>query len=134
MANSRTLSIAVVDDDDSVSDPIRMLIEMHGWQARTYRSCESFLAEMQRSTLPDCLILDLRFPRMSGVELLRRLTKSGLNIPTIVLTAHPNGPLAIAAITAGALEVATKPISSDQLLSKISIAVSTASSQVELSQ
>ena len=128
MADSPTLSIAVVDDDDSVSDPIRMLIEMHGWQARTYRSCESFLAEMRPGALPDCLILDLRFPKMSGVELQRQLTKSGLNIPTIVLTAHPDGPLAIAALTAGALEVVTKPVSSDQLIRKIGSAVSTASS------
>jgi FixJ family two-component response regulator len=134
MVNSRTLSVAVVDNDDSVSDPIRILIEMHGWQAQTYKTCESFLAEMRRTTLPDCLILDLRFPRMSGVELLRQLTKNGLNIPTIVLTAHPDSPLAIAALTAGALEVVTKPISSDELISKIRLAVSTASSQVELSQ
>ena len=129
MADSRTLSIAVVDDDDSVSDPIRILIEMHGWQAKTYRSCESFLAEMQPGTLPDCLILDLRFPRMSGVELQQQLTKSGLNIPTIVLTAHPDGPLAIAALTAGALEVVTKPISSDQLIRKIGVAVKESISQ-----
>jgi FixJ family two-component response regulator len=134
MVNSRTLSVAVVDNDDSVSDPIRILIEMHGWQAQTYKTCESFLAEMRRSTLPDCLVLDLQFPQMSGVELQRNLTKSGMNIPTIVLTAHPDGPLAMSALTAGALEIVTKPVSSDQLIAKIRTAVSTASSHVELSQ
>ena len=134
MTDSHKLSVAVVDDDDSVSDPIRILIEMHGWRAKTYQSCESFLAEMRRSALPDCLVLDLRFPQMSGVELQRNLTKSGMNIPTIVLTAHPDGPLAKSALTAGALEIVTKPVSSDQLIAKIRIAVSTASSRVELSQ
>jgi len=134
MTDSRKLSVAVVDDDDSVSDPMRILIEMHGWQAKTYKSCESFLAEMRRNVLPDCLILDLRFPRMSGVELQRNLTRLGMNIPTIVLTAHPDGPLAKSAVKAGALEIITKPVSSDQLIAKIRITVSTASSHVELSQ
>ncbi len=134
MANSRTLSIAVVDHDDSVSDPIKILIEMNGWRAKTYKSCESFLEEIQRSALPDCLVLDLRFPRMGGVELLQKLTKSDLNIPTIILTAHPDGPLATSALTAGALEIITKPVSGDQLITKIGIAVRTAPPQAEISQ
>ena len=126
MTKKQMLSIAVVDDDDSVSEPIQILIEMNGWQANTYTSCEAFLDDLQPDSPPDCLVLDLQFPRMNGVELQRTLKRKGLQIPTIVLTAHPDGALAASAVREGALEITTKPVSSDELIKKIGIAVSTA--------
>lgn len=126
MTKKPMLCIAVVDDDDSVSEPIQILMEMNGWQANTYTSCEAFLDDLQPDSPPDCLVLDLQFPRMNGVELQRTLKRKGLQIPTIVLTAHPDGDLAASAVSEGALEIITKPVSSDELIKKIGIAVSTA--------
>ncbi len=115
--------IVVIDDDDSVSEPIRMLIEMHGWEAKSYHSCEAFLTDFDTDDPPSCMILDLYFPRMTGVELQRSLVEKGITIPTIVLTARPDGSLAQSSVEAGALEVITKPVASDQLIEKIEAAL-----------
>ena len=123
MANQHNSRIVVIDDDDSISEPIRMLIEMHGWEASSYHSCEAFLADVDTDNPPSCMILDLYFPRMSGAELQRSLVGKGITIPTIVLTARPYGLLALSSIEAGALEIITKPVAGDQLIEKIEAAI-----------
>ena len=69
------------------------------------------------------MVLDLYFPRMTGVELQRSLVEKGITIPTIVLTARPDGSLALSSVEAGALEVITKPVAGDQLIEKIEAAI-----------
>ena len=123
MANQYNPRIVVIDDDDCVSEPIRMLMELHGWEARSYHSCEAFLADFDSDNPPSCMILDLYFPRMSGAELQRSLVGKDITIPTIVLTARPYGSLAISSIEAGALEIITKPVEGDQLIEKIEAAI-----------
>jgi FixJ family two-component response regulator len=123
MTNRHNPRIVVIDDDDSVSEPIRMLIELHGWEAKSYHSCEAFLADLDTDNLPSCMILDLYFPRMNGVELQQSLVGKDITIPTIVLTARPDGSLARSSIEAGALEIITKPVKSDQLIEKIEAAI-----------
>ena len=123
MTNRHNPRIVVIDDDDSVSEPIRMLIEMHGWEARSYHSCEAFLADLDTDNPPSCMILDLYFPRMSGVDLQQSLVGKDISIPTIVLTARPDGSLARSSIEAGALEIVTKPVEGDQLIEKIEAAI-----------
>jgi len=115
--------IVVIDDDDSVSEPIRMLMEAHGWEAMTYHSCEAFLADLDADNPPSCMILDLYFPRMTGLELQQSLLGKGITIPTIVLTARPDGALALSSVEAGALEVITKPVEGDQLIDKVKAAI-----------
>jgi two-component system response regulator FixJ len=123
MTNRDNPRIVVIDDDDSVSEPISMLIKLHGWEAKSYHSCEAFLADFDTDNPPSCMILDLYFPRMSGVELQRSLVEKGITIPTIVLTARPDGSLALSSVEAGALEVITKPVAGDQLIEKIEAAI-----------
>ena len=123
MTNQHNSRIVVIDDDDCVSEPIRMLMELHGWEARSYHSCEAFLADFDSDNPPSCMILDLYFPRMSGAELQRSLVGKDITIPTIVLTARPYGSLAISSIEAGALEIITKPVEGDQLIEKIEAAI-----------
>jgi len=115
--------VVVIDDDDLVSDPIRMLVELQGWSAISYKSCEAFLADFDIDDAPACMILDLYFPKMNGVELQRQLTQLGTHIPTIVLTARPDGPLAASALKAGAREIITKPVDGDELIDKIKTAL-----------
>jgi FixJ family two-component response regulator len=115
--------IAVIDDDDYVSDPMRMLLELQGWSATCYKSCDAFLAELDTDDPPACMILDLHFPRMNGVQLQEHLKGLGIRIPTIVLTARPDGPLAEPALRAGAREIVTKPVDGEQLIDKIKAAL-----------
>ena len=124
MTNRHNPRIVVIDDDDSVSEPIRMLIELQGWEAKSYHSCEAFLADLDTDNPPSCMILDLYFPRMSGVELQQSLIGKDISVPTIVLTARPDGLLARSSIEAGALEIVTKPVEGDQLIEKIEAAIS----------
>ncbi len=123
MTNRHNPRIVVIDDDDSVSEPIRMLIELHGWEAKSYHSCEAFLADLDTDNPPSCMILDLYFPRMSGVDLQQSLIGKDITIPTIVLTARPDGSLARSSSEAGALEIVTKPVKGDQLIEKIEAAI-----------
>ena len=123
MTTQHNPCIVIIDDDDSVSDPIRMLIELHGWEARSYHSCEAFLADFDTDSPPSCIILDLYFPGMSGAELQRTLVEKGITIPTIVLTARPDSSLALSSIKDGALEIITKPVEGDQLIEKIEAAI-----------
>ena len=123
MTNPHNPHIVVIDDDDTVSEPIRMLIELHGWEASSYHSCEDFLADFDTGSPPSCMILDLYFPQMSGLDLQRSLIGKGITIPTIVLSARPDGSLAQSSIEAGALEIITKPVAGDQLIEKIEAAI-----------
>jgi FixJ family two-component response regulator len=130
MTDGRKQLIAIIDDDDSVSDPIRMLLELHGWEAKPYRSCEDFLNDLNMDNPPACLILDLHFPGMNGVELQQSLSNKNIAIPTIVLTARPDGPLAPLSLKAGALEVVTKPIKGHQLVQKIKAVINVENSSL----
>jgi FixJ family two-component response regulator len=123
MTKGHNPRIVVIDDDDSVSEPIRMLMELNGWEAKSYHSCEAFLADFDTDNPPSCMILDLYFPRMTGVDLQWSLVEKGITIPTIVLTARPDGSLALSSVEAGALEVITKPVAGDQLIKKIEAAL-----------
>ena len=124
MSDADQTRIVVIDDDDSISDAIRLLMEQNGWEATTYRSCEAFIDEFDRNDPPNCMILDLHFSGMSGVDLQRCLAREGMTIPTIVLTAWPDSELSSLAAEAGAIEVITKPASSDQLFRAIENAIS----------
>ena len=79
--------IAIVDDDPSVLKALTRLLRTRALHARTYGSAQEFLAALPDG-LPECLIVDLQMPEMSGVELLQHLTRNDIQIPTIVITAH----------------------------------------------
>ena len=80
-------SIAIVDDDPAVLKALSRLLRSHAFRARTYESGREFLAALPAG-LPDCLIVDLQMPEMNGLELQQHLVSSGIEIPTILITAY----------------------------------------------
>jgi FixJ family two-component response regulator len=84
--------IAVVDDDPAVLKALSRLLRSRSFRTRTYGSGREFLAAPQ-TDIPECLIVDLQMPDMNGVELQEHLVSSGINIPTILITAHADAVL-----------------------------------------
>jgi FixJ family two-component response regulator len=84
--------IAVVDDDPAVLKALSRLLRSHAFHVHTYGSGQEFLASLPNG-LPACVIVDLQMPAMSGLELKQRLVRDGLDIPTIIITAHRDAGL-----------------------------------------
>jgi FixJ family two-component response regulator len=112
----------VVDDDVSVREALGSLIRSAGLQVETFRSAQEFLAR-ERPDLPSCLVLDVRLPGLSGLDLQKRLAEANLEIPIIFITGHGNVPAAVQAMKAGALEFLTKPFTDRDLLGAIQQAI-----------
>ena len=115
------ISVFVVEDNQSVSKSLCALLNSHGYQTVAFESAEAFL-ESYDPDLPACIILDLRLPGMSGLQLQSHLNAQGSNIPIVVLTAHGDIPLAVQSMKAGAIDFIEKPAQIDQLLEAISTA------------
>jgi FixJ family two-component response regulator len=82
-------TVFIVDDDAGVRDSLAMLLELKGFRTRTFAAAEAFLAEY-RPEWPGCLVLDLRMPGMTGLELQAELARRGSTLPVIIVTAHGN--------------------------------------------
>src|ERR1700680_2595439 len=95
--------IAVVDDDESVRESLAGLAESVGYEAALFASAEEFLQSVRHRDSFACLILDVRLPGMSGVELYTQLTRNRRSIPTIVITAHANPEIDTWAAKAGVI-------------------------------
>jgi FixJ family two-component response regulator len=109
--------VYIVDDDPAVRSALHLLAMSYGWEADAFSSAEDFLS---RRPVPNeaekgCLILDLRMPGMNGVELQEELRRRGGPMPTVVITAHPEQPLAREAQRAGAYAVLGKPFHDEEL-------------------
>ena len=121
MSESPTVPvIAVVDDDESVRESLAGLAESVGYEAALFNSAEEFLSSGRHRNDLACLILDVRLPGMSGVELHTQLTAAGWFVPTIFITAHPDPVLATAP---GVLTVFYKPFQPQVLLESVRIAI-----------
>ena len=110
--------ISIVDDDPSVLKALGRLLRAHALQVRTYTSAREFLAALPEG-LPDCLIVDLRMPDMTGLELQRHLTHSRIRIPTIVITAHSETEARDQCESAGASAFLFKPLQDNLLLAAV---------------
>jgi FixJ family two-component response regulator len=114
--------IVVVDDDASLRHALIFLLESAGWRAIGYGSAEDFLAEVgERQSA--CLILDVRMPRMSGLELQRTLNERKIHLPVIFLTGHADVTIAVQAMKFGACDFIEKPFKDQTLLDAVSQAV-----------
>jgi len=120
--------IAVVDDDPSVLRALKRLLSAWSYRAETYDSARAFLDALG-DIRPDCLIVDLHMPEMTGLELQRHLTRSQIDIPTIVITAHDEDGVRERCKSAGAATLLTKPLQDRTLLDAIAKASSKASSR-----
>lgn len=114
--------VFVVDDDESVRRSTERLIRSAGLDVQTFTSAREFLKQ-PRPERPSCLVLDVRMPGLSGMDLQRELTKSGIRIPIIFITAHGDIPMSVRAMKDGAAEFLTKPFRSRIFLDAVRAAV-----------
>ena len=114
--------IAVVDDDQAVLKALARLLRAHAFHAETYESAHEFLAALPGG-LPDCLIVDLQMPGMSGLELQYHLKQAGIEIPTIVITGHGDTEVLERCASAGAIALLAKPLQDTSLFDAIKAAM-----------
>ena len=114
--------VYVVDDDPSIRDALDSLIRSVGFRAQTFASAQDFL-KSTRPDAPGCLVLDVRLPGLSGLDLQRELARVDIRIPIIFITGHGDIPMSVSAMKAGAVEFLTKPFRDQDLLDAIQAAV-----------
>ena len=114
--------VYIVDDDLSVRRSTKRLIRSAGLKVQTFTSAKEFLKNA-RFEGPACLVLDVRMPGLSGMDLQRELTQSGIHIPIIFITGHGDIPMSVRAMKAGAVEFLTKPFRSRGLLDAVRAAI-----------
>ena len=115
MTDLDTPLVHVVDDDAALRDSLRWLLESAGHRVATYASAEAFLATYAAEQ-SGCLLLDIRMPGMSGLELQDELRRRGHAIPIVFITGHGDVPMAVNAVKKGALEFIEKPFNDQALL------------------
>jgi len=114
--------VFIVDDDLSVRRSTERLLRSAGLQVQAFASAREFLGHRHTGG-PACLVLDVRMPGLSGMELQRELTQAGINIPIIFITGHGDIPMSVRAMKAGAVEFLTKPFRSRSLLDAVRAAL-----------
>ena len=114
--------VFVVDDDSSVRDSLRRLISSVGFGVEVFPSAQAFL-KARRPAAPGCLVLDVRLPGLSGLDLQRELADTDAALPIIFLTGHGDIPMSVRAMKAGAVEFLTKPFREQDLLDAIRSAI-----------
>jgi FixJ family two-component response regulator len=114
--------IAIVDDDESIRDAVRSLIRSVGYRAEVFTLADEFLSSGHVDDTA-CLILDVRMPGMSGLELQRQLALANYRIPVIFITAHADADTQARALAAGAVAFLSKPFDEAALLDAIRSAV-----------
>ena len=115
-------TVFIVDDDEPVRGALRLLMKSVGHDAKTFVSGDEFL-DACRPGLSGCLILDIRMPGMSGLELQQKLYQQGVNIPIIFITGHGDVPMAVQAMKHGALEFLQKPFREQELIDRVNEAL-----------
>lgn len=116
-------TVFVVDDDSSLRRALQRLMESVGLPAQTYAGAAEFLAQYD-SDRPGCLVLDVRMPGSSGLELQAELAARGIDLPVIFITGHADVPMSVRAMKAGAVEFLQKPFSEQALLDAVFSAIS----------
>jgi two-component system, LuxR family, response regulator FixJ len=115
-------TVFVVDDESAVRDGLTCLLEAEGLVVRTHESAEAFLAAYQPGQ-PGCLLLDVRMRGMSGLQLQARLVQVEPAIPIIIITGHGDIPMAVQALSAGALDFLEKPVNAERLVERVRFAL-----------
>jgi len=110
--------VFVVDDDSSVREAIKSLIKSVGLRVETFETAQQFLGS-KRPEAPGCVVLDVRLPGLSGLDLQRQLAANEIKLPIIFITGYGDIPMSVSAMKAGALEFLTKPFRDQDLLDAI---------------
>jgi RNA polymerase sigma factor (sigma-70 family) len=111
-------TVFIVDDDQAVARSLRWLIETVRLGVETFASAQAFLDDYE-SSKPGCLVLDVRMPGISGLELQERLAARRINVPIIFITGHGDVQMAVRALQAGAFDFVEKPFNDQDLLDRI---------------
>lgn len=119
---SEAATVFVIDDDPSVRSALKRLVASVGLKCETFATSDEYLAQLNPSA-PGCLIVDIRLPGLSGLELQERLGRDGYHPPIIFLTAHGDIRTTVRAMKGGAIEFFTKPFHEQELLDAIRHAI-----------
>lgn len=122
MAEPPESIVFILDDAPAVRDALESLLQSVGQSSLSYATAEAFL-NAERPEVPACLVLDVRLPERSGLELQRDLAAAGIDLPVIVITGHGDIPMSVAAMKAGAIDFLTKPFRDQDLLDAIQRAI-----------
>lgn len=114
-------AVFVVDDDVSVREALSNLLRSVGLKVEAFSTAQEFLSS--GSSGPGCLVLDVRLPGLSGLDLQRQLTETNREIPIVFITAHGDIPMSVRAVKAGAVEFLTKPFRDQDLLDAVRQAI-----------
>jgi FixJ family two-component response regulator len=110
--------VFVVDDEPAVCVAVKRLIRSVGLEVQTFSSAQEFLRS-KRPDVPGCLVLDVRLPELSGLDLQQELAKTNIDLPIVFVTGHADIPMSVRAMKAGAVEFLTKPYRDQDLLEAI---------------
>lgn len=116
--SGETPLVFVVDDDVSVRESLELLISSAGWQPETFHSAQGFLSR-PRPNVPNCLVLDVNLPDLSGLDLQAMVSEERRDTPIIFVTGYGDVPMTVRAMKAGAVEFLTKPFGDEVLLAAI---------------
>jgi FixJ family two-component response regulator len=114
--------VFVIDDDQSICEALTRLLGTVGLRAQAFKTAQEFL-RTKRPDTPSCLVLDVRLPGLSGLDLQRELANTDPPIPIVFITAHGDIPMTVQAMKAGAVEFLTKPFRDQQLLDAVQQAI-----------
>ena len=114
--------VFVVDDDPAIREAVTSLFASVGMRVETFESAQDFL-EYRRPDAPACVVLDVRLPGLSGLDLQRELAQTGTPIPIVFITGYGDVPMSVKAMKAGAVEFLIKPFSEEQLLNAVREAI-----------
>lgn len=129
-ASNGGLYVYVIDDNEPNRELFQDLLDTVDLPWRSYDSAVAFLEELDPSAI-GCLILDVRMPKMSGLQLMERLFEDGIDVPIILATAHGDVPMAIQAMKQGAFDFHEKPINNQSLLESVQRALEVRNTQLE---
>jgi two-component system, LuxR family, response regulator FixJ len=121
-SNNARPTIFIVDDDAAVRDALKLLLRSVGQAVETYGSAQEFL-DAHGEDRPGCLVLDIRMPGMSGLELQQKLNEKHSILPIIFITGHGDVPMAVEAMQAGAVDFIQKPFRDQDLIDRINQAL-----------
>ncbi len=122
--------VYVVDDDEAVRDSLRWLLEANRYQVSCYARAEDFLTHYEPSRTA-CLILDVRMPGMSGLELQEQLVARGVNLPILFITGHGDVPMAVTTMKKGAVDFIEKPFNEADLRASVERMLAAAEDEAE---
>jgi FixJ family two-component response regulator len=116
--NANGFLIHIVDDEEPIRKALSRLFLAAGFRVNTFASGDEFLKSL-RSNFPDCLILDLHMPGLSGLDILHQLTQEGIRLPTVIITGHDEPGVRERALAAGAIDYLPKPLEGHELIQRV---------------